>query len=41
MKRVTQHCFHYTSTVLTISLAFQKEQEAQKCECQVVEAADS
>lgn len=29
-----QHCFHYTSTVLTSTLAFQKEQKL-KCECQV------
>uniref|UniRef100_A0A452EXB0 Phosphodiesterase n=1 Tax=Capra hircus TaxID=9925 RepID=A0A452EXB0_CAPHI len=33
-ERVTQHCFHYTSTVLTSTLAFQKEQKL-KCECQV------
>ncbi|KAI4581253.1 hypothetical protein MJG53_020841, partial [Ovis ammon polii x Ovis aries] len=32
-ERVTQHCFHYTSTVLTSTLAFQKEQKL-KCECQ-------
>lgn len=29
-----QHCFCYTSTVLTSTLAFQKEQKL-KCECQV------
>lgn len=29
-----QHCFHYTGTVLTSTLAFQKEQKL-KCECQV------
>lgn len=29
-----QHCFCYTSTVLTRTLAFQKEQKL-KCECQV------
>ncbi|KAI4564696.1 hypothetical protein MJT46_019784, partial [Ovis ammon polii x Ovis aries] len=34
-ERVTQHCFHYTSTVLTSTLAFQKEQKL-KCECQVL-----
>jgi len=33
-ERVIQHCFHYTSTVLTSTLAFQKEQKL-KCECQV------
>lgn len=33
-KHVIQHCFHYTSTVLTSTLAFQKEQKL-KCECQV------
>lgn len=31
---MTQHCFQYTSTVLTSTLAFQKEQKL-KCECQV------
>lgn len=31
---MVQHCFHYTSTVLTSTLAFQKEQKL-KCECQV------
>ena len=33
-KHVIEHCFHYTSTVLTSTLAFQKEQKL-KCECQV------
>lgn len=33
-KHAVQHCFHYTSTVLTSTLAFQKEQKL-KCECQV------
>lgn len=33
-EHVIQHCFHYTSTVLTSTLAFQKEQKL-KCECQV------
>uniref|UniRef100_A0A2K6V1A9 Phosphodiesterase n=1 Tax=Saimiri boliviensis boliviensis TaxID=39432 RepID=A0A2K6V1A9_SAIBB len=32
-EHVIQHCFHYTSTVLTSTLAFQKEQKL-KCECQ-------
>lgn len=35
-EQVTQHCFQYTSTVLTSTLAFQKEQKL-KCECQVRE----
>uniref|UniRef100_H0VIU3 Phosphodiesterase n=1 Tax=Cavia porcellus TaxID=10141 RepID=H0VIU3_CAVPO len=34
-ERVIQHCFHYTSTVLTSTLAFQKEQKL-KCECQAL-----
>nr|KAF6438596.1 phosphodiesterase 2A [Molossus molossus] len=34
-KHVIQHCFHYTSTVLTSTLAFQKEQKL-KCECQAL-----
>lgn len=33
-EHVIQHCFHYTGTVLTSTLAFQKEQKL-KCECQV------
>lgn len=33
-ERAIQHCFHYTGTVLTSTLAFQKEQKL-KCECQV------
>uniref|UniRef100_A0A8C8ZJZ6 Phosphodiesterase n=1 Tax=Prolemur simus TaxID=1328070 RepID=A0A8C8ZJZ6_PROSS len=33
-EHMIQHCFHYTSTVLTSTLAFQKEQKL-KCECQV------
>lgn len=33
-ERKIQHCFCYTSTVLTSTLAFQKEQKL-KCECQV------
>lgn len=33
-EHVVQHCFHYTGTVLTSTLAFQKEQKL-KCECQV------
>uniref|UniRef100_A0A8C5P3Y7 Phosphodiesterase n=1 Tax=Jaculus jaculus TaxID=51337 RepID=A0A8C5P3Y7_JACJA len=35
-ERVIQHCFHYTGTVLTSTLAFQKEHKL-KCECQVRE----
>uniref|UniRef100_A0A8D1X4A1 Phosphodiesterase n=1 Tax=Sus scrofa TaxID=9823 RepID=A0A8D1X4A1_PIG len=34
-EHVIQHCFHYTSTVLTSTLAFQKEQKL-KCECQAL-----
>lgn len=34
-EQVTQHCFQYTSTVLTSTLAFQKEQKL-KCECQAL-----
>ncbi|PNJ51501.1 PDE2A isoform 23, partial [Pongo abelii] len=34
-EQVIQHCFHYTSTVLTSTLAFQKEQKL-KCECQAL-----
>ncbi|XP_024609104.1 cGMP-dependent 3',5'-cyclic phosphodiesterase isoform X9 [Neophocaena asiaeorientalis asiaeorientalis] len=34
-ERVIQHCFYYTSTVLTSTLAFQKEQKL-KCECQAL-----
>ncbi|XP_019504867.1 PREDICTED: cGMP-dependent 3',5'-cyclic phosphodiesterase [Hipposideros armiger] len=34
-ERVIQHCFHYTSTVLSSTLAFQKEQKL-KCECQAL-----
>ena len=33
-EHVIQHCFRYTGTVLTSTLAFQKEQKL-KCECQV------
>ncbi|GAB1292405.1 Phosphodiesterase [Apodemus speciosus] len=34
-EHVIQHCFHYTGTVLTSTLAFQKEQKL-KCECQAL-----
>nr|XP_021138559.1 cGMP-dependent 3',5'-cyclic phosphodiesterase [Columba livia] len=34
-ERKIQHCFCYTSTVLTSTLAFQKEQKL-KCECQAL-----
>nr|XP_005893576.1 PREDICTED: cGMP-dependent 3',5'-cyclic phosphodiesterase [Bos mutus] len=34
-EHMIQHCFHYTSTVLTSTLAFQKEQKL-KCECQAL-----
>lgn len=34
-ERAIQHCFHYTGTVLTSTLAFQKEQKL-KCECQAL-----
>nr|XP_051707168.1 cGMP-dependent 3',5'-cyclic phosphodiesterase isoform X2 [Oryctolagus cuniculus] len=34
-EQVIQHCFHYTGTVLTSTLAFQKEQKL-KCECQAL-----
>ncbi|KAM9320559.1 LOW QUALITY PROTEIN: cGMP-dependent 3',5'-cyclic phosphodiesterase [Gastrophryne carolinensis] len=34
-EHIIQHCFCYTSTVLTSTLAFQKEQKL-KCECQAL-----